>query len=135
MKRLGYKCDLISQNPPLDTLAKAPFTFKIKIALWFQSREEDLWHKYAMVGFVRSGHILWGIPDSGAIFFFFTPCPLFPKFTFSGNNEEFFFFLFWHLIRATQKCVQNPRVVSEYCLKSKNNRWIKNGSEICILSL
>jgi len=51
-------CDPIWQNPPLDTLAEAPFAFKIVVILRLQSRETDPWHKCPTMGFVRSDHIL-----------------------------------------------------------------------------
>jgi len=45
------RCDSIWQNPPLDTLAEAPFSFKIAVTLRFQSKEKNLWQKCLMVGF------------------------------------------------------------------------------------
>jgi len=49
-------CDPIWQNPPSDTLTEAPLAFKMVVKLRLQSREEDLWRKCPMVGFVRSSH-------------------------------------------------------------------------------
>ena len=49
-------CDPIWQNPPSDTLAEAPFAFKIVAILRLQSKEMDPWYKCPMVGFVGSGH-------------------------------------------------------------------------------